>query len=288
MSRVPTHCLINAQAVTDPLIDIADRGLRYGDGVFETIAIVDGKPALWDAHIHRLSLGCQRLGIPLPVREALEKERDQLTFPAFGVLRITVTRGSGGIGYAPPVDPQPCRILQIMPAANRPADYWRAGVNVIRLQTPLAKQPVLAGIKHLNRLEQVLGRQEWSDPNIAEGLMSTTDGDLVEATSANLLLEADGRVWIPDTHSSGVDGIMQAWLVEAIKARGGMVERGKILSSALESNYALMLCNSVFGLWPVVSVDAKPMPWPAWFAPLAKTIDKHRVALTPTVTGIAC
>lgn len=276
-------CLVNGEPIGSNGVDIGDRGLRYGDGVFETLAIVDHQPSLWHRHLERLQRGAQRLGIDQPdIAQALHNDLAKLTLPALGVLRITLTRGSGGAGYAVPDHPNPRRIVQLLPPVQRPAQHWHAGIDVITLTTRLACQPALAGIKHLNRLEQVLGRQEWNDPAIAEGLMISTQGQLIEATAANLLVEHQGELIIPDTQDCGVDGIMQDWLVEQAQAQGACVRRAR-LDAVVPIDHALMVCNSLIGLWPVATIDGKSHPWPSWYAPLSAAIEHARVALTPTV-----
>lgn len=275
-------CLINGEPSSARGVDVGDRGLRYGDGVFETLAIVDHQPTLWDQHVERLQRGAQRLSIDQPdMAQALRNDIAQLPLPTLGVLRITLTRGSGGAGYAVPDDPQPRRIIQVLPPVERPAQHWQAGVNVITLTTRLACQPALAGIKHLNRLEQVLGRQEWHDPSIAEGLMMSTQGELIEATAANLLVEHQGELIIPDTQDCGVDGIMQAWLVDQAQKQGAPIRRARL--TALPADHALMLCNSLMGLWPVATIDHQRHPWPNWYAPLHSALEDKRIALTPSV-----
>ncbi len=280
-------CLVNGEPIGSDGVDVGDRGLRYGDGVFETLAIVDHQPTLWQRHLERLQRGAQRLGIEQPdLAQALHADIAQLTLPALGVLRITLTRGSGGAGYAVPDHPAPRRIIQVLPPIQRPAQHWQAGIDVITLTTRLACQPALAGIKHLNRLEQVLGRQEWNDPAIAEGLMVSTQDELIEATAANLLVEHQGELIIPDTQNCGVDGVMQAWLVDQAQQQGARVRRAR-LEAALPGDHALMLCNSLIGLWPVATIDGQSHPWPSWYAPLTIALEQARIALTPTVMRCA-
>ena len=283
MTESVNVCLIDGTPADRAGVAPSDRGLRYGDGVFETLAIVDHQPTLWDRHINRLTRGAERLGFALEsAADCFSRDLAALTLPATGVLRLTLTRGSGGAGYAPPAHPQPRRITQVLEAPVRPAGHWQNGVAVIELSTQLACQPALAGIKHLNRLEQVLARQEWRDPGIAEGLMRSTQGALIEATAANLIVEQGGGLLIPDTQACGVDGVMQMWVIEQAQALGIPIQRTQ-LNGALRADQPMMLCNSLIGLWPVATVDAKPWAWPRWYAPLAEAIDQARIALTPSV-----
>jgi 4-amino-4-deoxychorismate lyase len=276
-------CLVNGQPTG--ALGAADRGLRFGDGVFETIAIVDHQPALYTQHIERLHRGCLQLGIDPSVVESLSRDLADLALPEFGVLRVTVTRGEGGAGYALPAKPHPTRILQCKPVPDRPAYWWHDGIRCRWCETRLARQPRLAGIKHLNRLEQVLARAEWDDPDIHEGLMMDTEGDLAEATAANILLEQAGVVVIPTPISAGVAGVMQGWLVEQMKRRGIPYEARVIPGDALGPDTSVMLCNSLLGVVAVAQLEDRVLPPGQWLGWLQRCVDQHRVALTPEVLG---
>lgn len=178
--------LINGQDSTT--LSAQDRGLLYGDGLFETIAIRNGAPLRWERHLQRLMLGCERLGIPCPDVTTLTLESlDLCKGHDRAVLKLIVTRGVGGRGYRAPAQLQPTRILARHPWPDYP-DHARDGVRVRLCDMRLAQQPALAGIKHLNRLEQVLARAEWNDEDIAEGLLFDREDHVIEATMSNLFL----------------------------------------------------------------------------------------------------
>lgn len=279
------HCLVNGQS--GDTLAITDRGIRFGDGLFETLAVVDRRPQLWQAHLDRLKRGCQRLGIPAPSMDDWWRDWCHLSpDDEHGVLRITLTRGSGGAGYAPPSNPVPTRILQWLPAPQRPAQYWQQGIDVRVCQTRLALQPALAGIKHLNRLEQVLARAECAESAVTEGLMLAVDGRLAEATSANILIESQGRLVLPDTTDIGVDGIMQHWLRTQAEALGIAVEKRAVGLDTLQDGDAMMLCNSLIGIWPVRAIDQRRLPKPKLAEKLLGILRDTRTALLPEVTGL--
>lgn len=279
-----TYCLVNGQS--DDTLVVGDRGLRYGDGVFETLAVVDRQPKLWSAHIERLIRGCERLDIPQPNAAALWEDWRKLTLDEdHGILRITITRGSGGVGYAPPSNPQPTRIVEWLPAPRRPVEYWQKGVDVCVCNTRLAIQPTLAGIKHLNRLEQVLARAECTRSGHAEGLMIAADGRLAEATSANILIESESRLMVPDITDIGVDGIMQQWIVAQAADAGFSIGKREIRLDELQNGDAIMLCNSLIGIWPVRSIGQQSLPMPRCADTLIGLITQARVALTPEVVA---
>ena len=260
-----------------------DRGLRYGDGVFETIAIIDNRPVLWAEHLRRLCYGCARLGMTPPSQAQFDADLAALSLPAFGVLRLTVTRGCGGRGYAPPISPQPTRIMQLLPPPDRPVRWWDHGVAVRDCQTRLARQPTLAGIKHLNRLEQVLARDEWQDPEIADGLMCNTDGALIETTAANILIDDGERLIIPDTTECGVDGVMQKAVLTRAEALGIPWERQVIYRERLSPEHGVMVCNSLIGLWSVATLAGTPYRESVHAGGLQAWLNTCRLALTPEV-----
>ncbi|WNK21463.1 aminodeoxychorismate lyase [Halomonas piscis] len=223
-----------------------DRGLAFGDGVFETVLMRDGAPLLWPRHRARLRHGCRTLGISPPDDAALEACWQP---PASGleVLKIMVTRGSGGRGYALPERQRP-RLLYRRTAFAPARSRWR-GVDVCLCALRLARQPALAGIKHLNRLENVLARREWQSADIAEGLLADTDGNLVEATAMNVFWRADDAYWTPPLDASGVAGTLRAALLEQGRVQEAPLSAETLLeSSAVEQ---LFVGNSVQGLWPV-------------------------------------
>ena len=281
MIRADADCLVNGRPAAS--IDVADRGLAYGDGVFETLAVVDGEPCLLTEHLQRLERGCRRLGLSLPQPGDWQTDLERIDLPRHGVLRLSMTRGVGGEGYAPPGSPRCTRITRVLPAPERPDDWWRTGIDVRWCETRLALQPALAGIKHLNRLEQVLARAEWNDPAIAEGLMRSTSGHVIEATSSNILLDAGDRLLVPDTRECGVDGIMQQWLVDCAQSSGVNVERASLTAEALMGSHGIMLSNSLVGLWSVRRINRTPVPRSPRAHWLQGRIAEHRLALMPEV-----
>ena len=155
------HSWIDGQPAT--ALNLQNRGLAYGDGLFETIAVRGAQPSLLDGHLARLALGCQRLAINTDlalVRDELLRYASQL---GEGVVKLILTRGDSQRGYAPAVDAAPRRILQGSPLPRYPVEHAEHGVRLFPCQTRLGEQPLLAGLKHLNRLEQVLARTEWQD-----------------------------------------------------------------------------------------------------------------------------
>src|SRR5688572_1433305 len=211
--------LVNGAAADS--VAATDRGLAYGDGVFRTVLSRLGKPIAWARHYRKLARDCAALELPCPSEELLASDLARALDPAGAqVAKIIVTRGSGDRGYAPPREPSPTRIVLTGPVPAHPAEFSRAGVEVCICSTRIASQPRLAGVKHLNRLENVLARAEWSDPAVPEGLVMDDDGRIVGGTHSNLFLVEDGAVVTPGLSRCGVDVITRERVIEAAAARG--------------------------------------------------------------------
>lgn len=234
----------------DQFVPFDDRGLAYGDGLFETVLLHAGKPVLWRYHTARLTQGCHRLGIPLPCQEALDATWQGAPTAEFEVLKLILTRGSGGRGYAQ-LDQVAPRLLSRRTPFQPSVERWQKGVTVRLCDLQLARQPRLAGIKHLNRLENVLARQEWSDATIAEGVLADSEGFVVEATSMNVFWQRAGEVLTPQLDQCGVAGTLRAALLEH-----GAVTQASLSLHQLADVERLWVANSVQGVWPVTQLLA--------------------------------
>ncbi|HBZ93517.1 MAG TPA: aminodeoxychorismate lyase, partial [Pseudomonas sp.] len=205
-------------------LSVRDRGLAYGDGLFETIAVRGGRIPLLARHMARLADGCRRLSIPLDLPQ-MESELQAFAGQlGDGVAKLVVTRGEGQRGYAPPQPCQPLRILQAAPLPQYPAVHAEQGVRLFPCETRLAEQPLLAGLKHLNRLEQVLARAEWQDAECAEGLMRDSHGRVIEGVYSNLFLVIEGGLVTADLSRCGVAGVMRAELLQQAQMLGLAIE----------------------------------------------------------------
>lgn len=253
--------LINGQP--DNRIPVTDRGLQYGDGLFETLAFRQGALEFVDAHLARLMSGCERLRIPFADLDKLRLELVSLCAQTAvdSVIKIMLTRGSGGRGYKAPDEAEPLRILSSHPMPDYP-ESSQHGIIVRLCQQRLGINPSLAGIKHLNRLEQVLARSEWSDETIREGLMLDVDGRLVEGTMTNLFLVKDGKLLTAPIKNNGIAGIMRAELIKlAHQLNIGLTEADLTLND-LEQADEVFLTNSIINIWPVIAMSDTPHHWP--------------------------
>lgn len=246
--------LVNGHFGSD--LDIQDRGLNYGHGVFETLSICAHKPLLWQAHIERLLKSCQRLMIPTDsLQDQLEQDLRLLELEENAVLKVIVTAGSGGRGYQLPRDPHPTRILQIFPKPVFPDQPEQTGITARWCNMQLSCAPALAGIKHLNRLEQVLARAEWDDPTIREGILCGNDGYLAEGTMSNIFLVSHGKLYTPDLSYYGVAGIMRDHIMTLANNADLEVVIAQLPASRLMEADEVFFCNSLIGIWPLRQLE---------------------------------
>lgn len=234
-----------------------DRGLAYGDGLFETLRAHRGALPWWNAHWARLVRGSERLGLVLPGEAQVRAEAAGLFADGGdGVLKLIVTRGGGARGYAPAADAPPRWLLARHPL---PAAPRAEGLRLHWCSVRLAAQPLLAGIKHCNRLEQVLARAECAAAGADEGLVRDADGAVVSATSANLFVLRQGRWQTPPLDRCGVAGTCREHLLAPLDAR-----ETRLGPAEVESADVVFLCNAVRGILPVASLGARDWaPHPA-------------------------
>ncbi|MDD5268893.1 MAG: aminodeoxychorismate lyase [Methylococcales bacterium] len=236
-------------------VEISDRGFQYGDGLFETIAVTSGQPVFLKRHLDRLNAGCQRLYIPFPGAELLTFEAQKLSQNSTkAVLKLILTRGSGGRGYRQPEVIQTTRVLNLYPFPDYPDIFKEQGIIARFCDTRLGLNPGLAGIKHLNRLEQILARAEWTDPEIQEGIMLDRDGHVIEGTMTNLFYIKDDALYTPSLSLAGVAGIIRD-IIMAISIDHGMsVIDHTFTKNELLTADEVFVCNSIIGIWPIKQI----------------------------------
>jgi 4-amino-4-deoxychorismate lyase len=248
MTRV---MLVNGQPSQQ--IPADDRGFQYGDGLFETALLIHRRVRFLDDHCQRLFSGCARLGIAPPNQPTLLREIAQVTADAErGVLKIIVTRGAGGRGYRPTGATSSNRVVALHPFNQAPHGALRLRWCDIRL----GRNARLAGIKHLNRLEQVLAQSEWREGEVDDGLMLDTEGEVVCATSANVFVVRDGALVTPDLRFSGVQGVMRAQVIKAAAKLRLTVSEEPLWPHDLETASEVFITNAVRGIRSVASLDS--------------------------------
>ena len=266
--------LINGEI--DGLLDLHDRGLAYGDGVFRTLRVANGKCQNWQRHYAKLEADCYALNITCPTQEVLRDDIALICAKETNcVLKIIITRGIGERGYATQSDARPSRVVLSSPTPIYPQHYLSVGVATILCETRLATQPRLAGIKHLNRLENVLARSEWDDPAIAEGLLLDGNANVIEGTRCNIFMLLDSVLYTPDLSRCGVAGLERERIMELAHELGiKLTVRALPLHNLIQAEEVL-LCNSLIGVWQVTSFLNKT--WPLGkFTPMIRALLAER------------
>lgn len=231
------------------IVSVHDRGLLYGDGVFRTLKRAGGVSLCWARQYRKLAADCAALHLDCP--SAPELESDLARLPPDCVAKIIITRGPGMRGYAVTADVPPTRIVTSSPLPDYPQSHYAAGVKVHLCRLRLASQPALAGIKHLNRLENVLARMEWNDPDIAEGLLLDEAGNVIEGTMSNVFAWHEGALHTPDLGRCGVAGVQRDRVLAFARELGLAVQVDALPLARLMAADEVMLCNSVIGVWQV-------------------------------------
>lgn len=223
-----------------------DRGLAYGDGVFESILAVKGELIWWQGHWQRLTNSAKRLGIAIPDETLIQNAALQLAGLGRCVIKVILTRGVGGRGYAATSGPATV-VVSVHPA---PAVIQKP-IAIGWCQTVISQQPALAGMKHLNRLENVLARSELPADIFFDGLMCDLSGHVICATAANIFIYSKQRWLTPNLSACGITGLARHWFLENINHIG--IEQ--ISRSDVENADAVFLCNSVRGMMEVNRVN---------------------------------
>ena len=239
------------------LIPVSDRGLQYGDGLFETIAINAGQPCLLHQHLARLQQGCERLKLPEPDMKKLAADCRELSKNTTDkVLKIVLTRGSGGRGYRIPETTETRCIISLHPWQALPQQQYEQGVTLRYCTIRLADQPALAGVKHLNRLEQVLARSEWHDPVIYEGIMLNQHDEVIECVSSNLfMVDQEAGLITPSLNNQGVAGVMREQIISLAKSLAIPVNITHISRKQLQQAAEVFISNSLIGILPVCKIE---------------------------------
>lgn len=232
-------------------LPVMDRAFQFGDGCFTTARVLSGQVHLLAQHLQRLRDACQRLMIPAPDWQQLALEMQQLASEhSQAVLKVIISRGSGGRGYSVQDCQCSCRILNI---SDYPEYYhrWRSqGVKLTLSPVQLGRNPHLAGIKHLNRLEQILIRQQLA-PDADEALVLDSENMLVECCAANLFWRQDNRIFTPLLDQCGVSGIMRQHIIDLLASRGWQTEQVRCPLSTLQHASEIVICNALMPILPV-------------------------------------
>ncbi len=239
-------CSVNGQKVNS--ISVADRGFCYGDGVFTTAKIINGQVECLSAHIRRLKQARTKLLLPAIDFTSLTQDIINLaqSYP-LAVLKITITAGQGGRGYTRKDDATANVIISIFTFPDYYPRWQKQGIKLGLSEQRMGINPMLHAIKHLNRLEQVLLRNELEQSDEDELLVLNINDHITETTSANVFWFINDQLYTPDITASGVSGLMREFILE-------------MLPNTLVGNFSLtdinqadeiFICNALMHIVPV-------------------------------------
>jgi 4-amino-4-deoxychorismate lyase len=257
MLRTQTY-LVNGSF--DYAISPFDRGFAYGDGVFRTLVMRDGLPESWPQHYQKLVADCAAINIVCPSAELLMSDLQQLFTPdEEAIAKIIITRGEGNRGYTPPPITAPMRVVTKSAMPQYAEARFTEGVNLHVCETRLALQPKLAGVKHLNRLENVLARMEWNDQNIADGILLDTNDNVIECTAANIFARFGDTLITPNLTQCGVAGITRQRIIELAHTLSLKISVETFNLEKLFTADEVIICNSIYGAWQVRQIQDKSL-----------------------------
>jgi 4-amino-4-deoxychorismate lyase len=247
------ECLVNGEISS--FLPASNRGLNYGDGLFETMVVNHGHPRWWQAHMDRLGIGCERLGMNMPQQAVLLREvKTASAGLTSAVVKIVLTRQGQARGYGFDINSGCDRIISAhaMPKGLKEPVLQGSWARTCNLR--LAIQPALGGVKHLNRLEQVLATAEKFDEGVQEGIMLDWEENVISAISANLFIVMGQRLLTPRLDRCGIRGVVRGQILAAFKSR---CEQRRIQPDLLREAHEVFICNSVKGIVPITRVDAQ-------------------------------
>lgn len=247
--------------ISQDYLPLSDRAVQFGDGAFTTFRIKNGTPLFWSLHQQRLREACLRLHIAAPLWDTLYAEVHKLAAEqGEGVGKVILSRGEGGRGYATSHVNGPTRAVAVFPLPERVAQWRQYGIGLHWAQFRLAIQPQLAGIKHLNRLEQIMGRREITEAGWDEAIFCDTQDKIIECNAFNLFWRKQETLFMPQLDNCGVSGVMARVLAEHCALHGHTIKEVAVRPAALDDVDEIFISNSVFGAVPVMSLGSRMLP----------------------------
>jgi 4-amino-4-deoxychorismate lyase len=258
-----TTCLVNG--VSTDFVSVYDRSIQFGDGIFETILCIDGAPVFWDQHMQRLENAASRLAIGCPDVITIRNDIEQLIrlherYQQRCVIKIIVTRGTSRRGYKYPPEHHPRRIVTIDDIEPGYSSILSAKLlegNLCFCNTPVSMNSSLAGLKHLNRLENVLARNELNDDEYIDGVMLDHDDRVIECTMSNIFLVKQASLLTPDLSVSGVSGVVRDMVLGLAGQLGIRTVVGEVTKQAVLESSEMFITNSLIGIKGIGRLDSK-------------------------------
>ena len=248
----------NGERVSE--LAIGDRAFQYGDGLFETVAVRNGAPRLWDYHLERLEVGCEKLQLIKPDRRQLRDWLDDAmrhceADTSHCTAKLILSAGMSDRGYRRDAPARTTAYVGLFPSLPLPSEHYRDGVRTMLCATRLATDSPTAGCKTLNRLEQVLARLEFVNDEVFEGLTLDAVGRVICGTMSNVFMVSNNSIATPLLDRCGVAGVMRRHVIETLHRNGTEVSIRDISCADLLCSDEVFLCNSQFGILPVSRCD---------------------------------
>jgi len=245
-------------------INVLDRGLSYGDGLFETIALINNELHNWFLHYQRLVLGCEKLDIKKPseqnllaeIQMLLEQKHHTKTLTSDFIIKIIITRGVGERGYSYDNNTETNCVVMLLDWTEFPRRYYQQGVDIKELDIHLARQPLLATIKHLNRLEQVLAQAQLAN-NFQEALLYDSDNNIISGVSSNVFFAKNKVLFTPKLTYAGVAGTIRAQIISLCQQQHLACQVLELHQADLLNADEVFFSNSIRGIWPVKSLQLR-------------------------------
>lgn len=244
-----------------------DRGFAYGDGIFRTIRMQGGVPINWHLHYPKLVEDCAAINIVCPNAKIFIDDLERLFMQDainndLSVAKIIITRGQGQRGYATPAITTPLRVVIKSDMPVYPEQYLFEGIKLHVCTTTLAKQPLLAGVKHLNRIENVMARMEWHDETLFDGILLDQDGHVIECTMSNIFARFGDTLLTPELNNCGVAGVTRALIMGFATALDLTIQTAQFNLDKLITADEIIICNSLYGALQVKQIDNQT--WPSY------------------------
>lgn len=242
-----------------------DRGFAYGDGVFRTLRMQGGVPVNWQVHYPKLVADCAAIGIVCPNAELFIDDLtrlfiDDVADNTLAVAKIIVTRGESERGYATPSITTPMRVVIKSRLPKYSEEHFLSGVTLTVCKTRLAHQKQLAGVKHLNRLENVMARMEWRDETIFDGILLDQNDKVIECTMSNIFARFGQQLITPALDETGVAGVTRSIIMGFASALDLTIQTGTLDLNKLLDADEVIICNSLFGALQVKTIGDKTWP----------------------------
>lgn len=250
-------------------VSVLDRGLSYGDGLFETMSwrhlreLDSFGVEFWNRHLKRLSASSLKMKIKMPSKEILNNYKDKIIKKSInlgfneGVLKIIITRGVGGRGYKYEKDIEPTIIFLSFPKVRIDESFFKKGVNLKFCKSPIFVNHQLSGIKHLNRIDSVMARSEWQNKEFFDGVLLDDSKNIIDGTMTNIFFSKNNILYTPDLKKSGINGIMRQVVIEKSKIFFNSVHEIQINKKNLKLYDEMFITNSIIKILPVKKLEKK-------------------------------